>query len=156
MLIADIEIQNTNSDVYRQGDHEVAGAMTMTVTAHDFTDSTSDQPIFIQIKYMQGAVNGHTLVDLDSDDERLSEPVLPAMWLGTHTGLLAAGERRSLTPDALFDNPGLTHARVRGLLRICRAHLSGPSRRQGGRLGSRGPEGNPFLAHLAEKPIGYP
>ncbi len=81
-LWADIEIQQPINEVYYQGNHQLGGSTTATITADDFHGVSPENPIFYNYK-LQGAVLADTLVDQNSQDPLLSQPIYLACELVT-------------------------------------------------------------------------
>lgn len=81
-LFADVELQTSIADVFNRGTNELAGSITMTVNDDDFTNASTDEPIFIRVTPDHGSRLADTLVDqsLPVTDYR-TNPIFLAMEL---------------------------------------------------------------------------
>jgi len=87
-LFADIELSTSINDVFHRGDNELAGSITMRVQANDFNGASTSEPVFIRVTLDHNARLSQTLVDLNSSNTLINDPVYLAMQLNTNSASL--------------------------------------------------------------------
>ncbi len=87
-LLADIELSTSINDVFHRGDNELAGSITMRVNANDFNGASTSEPVFIRITLDHNARLSQTLVNLNSTNTLINDPIYLAMVLNTNSASL--------------------------------------------------------------------
>ena len=88
-LFADVELSTSINDVFHRGTNELAGSITMTVTANDFDDASTSEPVFIRVTLDHEARLASTLVD-QAGPTATEDPIYLAMVLETAQGGIQA------------------------------------------------------------------
>ena len=80
-IFADVELTTSINDVFHRGSNELAGSITMRVNANDFNTASTLDPVFIRITLDHNATLARTLVDLNSSNGLINDPIYLAMRL---------------------------------------------------------------------------
>jgi hypothetical protein len=80
-IFADVELTTSINDVFHRGSNELAGSITMRVNANDFNTASTLDPVFIRITLDHNAKLARTLVNLNSADGLINDPIYLAMRL---------------------------------------------------------------------------
>ena len=96
-LIAGVTINESINDVYYRGDHELMGTISMVVEGNDFAGVSPENPVFIEVELLKNAILADTLVDLNSEDTTLAQPIYLAMSPARNSGLQVIAPANSVS-----------------------------------------------------------
>lgn len=80
---ASVELNTSINDLAHRGSHELTGSITFLVDDDDFHEASEIEPIFIRITTDHNSYLAHTLVEQNSSDTLLQQPVYLAMSLNS-------------------------------------------------------------------------
>ncbi len=89
-LLGQVDISNSVLDIYYRGESETVGATFMSINGNAFFGASPQSPQFMEFKFRRGEKLARTLVDLNSQDTNVNQPIYLALFISSQNAELVA------------------------------------------------------------------